>query len=57
MKTVCYYIPYSAKAIHALRTIERKFSAVWSVGVNEEITITANEKYIAKIEKILAPLV
>lgn len=57
MKTVCYYIPYSAKAVHALRTIERKFKAVWSVGVNEEVTITAKEKHIAKIEKILAPLV
>lgn len=57
MKTVCYYIPYSAKAIHALRTIGRKYNATYSIGMNEEITITAKEKHIAKIEKVLAPLV
>jgi hypothetical protein len=57
MKTVCYYLPYSAKAINALRTIERKYNAVCSIGMNEEITITAKEEHIAKIEKVLAPLV
>lgn len=57
MKTVCYIIPYSAKALYLLHTIERKYKAKWSVGPNEEITIIAKEKYIPAIEKTLAPIV
>ena len=56
-KTVCYYIPYSAKAMYLLRLIEKKFKATWSVNANEEVTITAKERYIARIEKTLAPIV
>ena len=57
MKTVCYYLPYSARAVAMLKWIQRKFGATYSVNEKEEVTITAKEKYIAKIEKILAPLV
>lgn len=55
--TVCYYIPYSAKGIYLLRTIERKFGATWTVNENEEVTIKVKEKYLAGVEKILAPIV
>lgn len=57
MKTVCYYIPYSAKAVYALRTANRKFGAMWSVDENEEVTITVKECHLAKVEKLLASLV
>ena len=56
MCKVCYYLPYSAKGMFALRKIE-KLGATWSVNENEEVTITAKEKHLVKIEKILAPLV
>ena len=57
MKTVCYYIPYSAKAMSLLREISNKFGATWSVNANEEVTITAKACHIAKIERVLAPIV
>ena len=56
-KTVCYYIPYSARAIQILRTIQNKYGAQYCVSVNEEVTITAHRKDIAKIEKMLAPII
>ena len=56
-KTVCYYIPYSARAIHILRTIQERYGAQYCVGINEEVTITAHRKDIANIEKMLAPII
>ena len=55
--TICYYIPYSAKAMSALRKIADKFGATWSVNENEEVTIQIKAKHLAKVEKILVPLV
>ena len=57
MKTLCYYIPYSAKAITRLRKIEKLFNAQWKVNDNEEVTIVVKEKFVARVEKILAPIV
>lgn len=56
-KTVCYIIPYSAKAFHKLKIICNKYNATFIVGINEEITITAKARDIAEIEKILADVV
>ena len=59
MKTaiVCYYIPYSGKAIHLLREAERQFGATWSVNANEEVTITVKTRHLANLERLLAPVV
>ena len=57
MKTLCYYIPYSAKAITRLRKIEKLFNAQWKVNDNEEVTIVVKEKFVSRVEKILAPIV
>lgn len=57
MSTVCYYIPYSAKAIRLLREAERKYHATWSVDENEEVTITLKTIYLARLERLLAPVV
>ena len=57
MKTLCYYIPYSAKAIARLRKIEKLFNAQWKVNDNEEVTIVVKEKFVSRVEKILAPIV
>lgn len=56
LKIVCYYLPYSAKVKSALRKIQRKYKATYSIGTNEEVTIVVKEKYLPKVEKILAPL-
>jgi cyclopropane fatty-acyl-phospholipid synthase-like methyltransferase len=57
MKTVCYIIPYSAKAMRKLKEIQKRYKAIVAFGMNEEITITAKERYLAKIEKFLADVV
>ena len=56
MTQVCYYLPYSAKVMVALREV-RKLGATYSIGMNEEITFTIKERHLPKLEKILAPLV
>ena len=57
MTTVCYYIPYSTKAIHLLKKISNRYKAKWSVNENEEVTITVKTRYLAQVEKTLAPIV
>ena len=57
MKTVCYIIPYSAKAARKLNEIQKRYKATVTFGMNEEITITAKERYLARIEKFLADVV
>jgi len=52
-KTVCYYIPYSTKAMYLLRKIKKLYKAEYSIE-NEEVTITAPENKIAQIERTLA---
>lgn len=56
--TVCYYIPYSTKAVRLLAECVRKCNGTtWSVNEREEVTITCKERHLPKIEKILAPIV
>lgn len=57
MTTVCYYIPYSARAINLLKKISNRYKAKWSVNENEEVTITVKTRYLAQVERTLAPIV
>ena len=57
MSTVCYYIPYSARAINLLHKISNRYNAKWSVNENEEVTITVKTRYLPQVEKTLAPVV
>ena len=57
MSTVCYYIPYSARAINLLKRISNRYNAKWSVNENEEVTITVKTRYLPQVEKILSPVV
>ena len=57
MSTVCYYIPYSARAINLLKRISNRYNAKWSVNENEEVTITVKTRYLMRVEKTLAPIV
>ena len=54
--TIAVYLPYSAKAISALRKIETKYKGTWRV-YQEIVTIEVPERYAAKVERLLAPLV
>lgn len=56
--TVCYYIPYSHKAVRLLAECVRKCAGTtWSVNEREEVTIECKECHLPKIERILAPIV
>lgn len=57
MSTVCYYIPYSARAINLFKRISNRYNARWSVNENEEVTITVKTRYLPQVEKILSPVV
>lgn len=52
--TVCYIIDCNATVAHKLRKISDLYDADVRVDYNGEVTITAKEKDLAKIEKLLA---
>ena len=59
IKTVTfkYIIPYSARAMAFLHKIERQYKAQWLVDTNEEVTITVNQRYEAKVKELYNKLV
>lgn len=55
--TIKYIIPYSAKAMVFLHKVERQYKAQWSVDANEEITITVNQRYEARVKELYNKLI
>ena len=55
--TIKYIIPYSARAMVFLHKVERQYKAQWLVDANEEITITVNQRFEAKIKELYIKLV
>ena len=52
-----YYIPYSKKAINIFRTAEKKLGVKWWVGLDGVVTFEVTKRRLAKLEKMLAPII
>lgn len=52
-----YYIPYSKKAINIFRAAEKKLGSKWWVDFDGLVTFEVAERKLAKLEKMLAPIV
>lgn len=52
-----YYIPYSKRAVNALERAKNKLGITWSIDENEIITIKVKERYLPRLEKILAAII
>lgn len=52
-----YYIPYSKKAVNIFRKAEKQLGAKWFVGFDGIVTFEVAERKLAKLEKMLAPVV
>ena len=59
MVTKCYYIPYSAKAMHAIKKAQREVKGLVSVECDDQEcwTFKVRANSVAKLERILASVV